>query len=747
MSASRRRFLEASAAASALVALGELPRARAGPPGAERWVKGVCRYCGTGCGILVGVDRGRVSLVRGDAEAHNAGELCLKGFTLPQILAAPDRLLHPLVRQEGRLTKTTWAEALDFVARRFREAVEAQGPDAVGFYGSAQATAEEAYAAAKLFRAGIGTNNVDGSARMCSAAAEAGYRASFGLDEPAGCYEDLDQADVFLLIGLNAAETHPVLFERIRRRRQKVPATRLVVVDPRRTPTARAADVHLACLPGSDAAVLNAMAWVLLSEKLVDLPFLRSSVSFGESEPGDRTLEDYASFLLDYAPERVASRAGCRAVDIVAAARAFGAKGRGAVSLWAAGLNQHLRGGFANSLVHNLHLLTGKVGRPGSASFALAGQGGLGGIRAAGALAHTLPCGRLVANADDRAAVERLWGLPSGALPARPGLPGLDLFRGLARGTLRCLYVMGSNPGQSLPALEAFRAALDGAFLVVSDAVHPTRTTELADVVLPAALWCEKEGVLGCTDRRFALSEKAVEPPGEARADLEILCDLARRLGHGALLPFRSAEEAWAELLRLGRGTPHDFSGLSRARLREAHGLQWPLPAEGHPGTKRRYVRGDDPLVPAAHPQPISFYGAPGGRAVVWLRSHEPPRERPGGERPFLLTTGRRAEHWNTGTLTRSCGELRHSHAEAVAEIHPGDARRLRVTDGDVVRVTSSRGSVRYPVRVTDTSREGILFVHVHDPERPPGWLTGETTDPATGQPELKTVPVGVEKT
>jgi nitrate reductase NapA len=744
---SRRDFLKASAAASALSALGA--RTVLADTGEVRWVKSVCRYCGTGCGLHVGVKGGKVVQVQGDKDNHNAGFLCLKGFLLPQIMGAPDRLLHPLVRKGGQLVRASWEEALGLVASRFQESIQRHGPDSVGFYGSGQGLTEETYAANKLFKGGIRTNNVDGNPRLCMASAVGGYVTSYGKDEPMGCYQDIDHADVFLLVGSNTAEAHPIIFRRIVKRKETSPGTRVVVLDPRRTATSRIADLHLSFVPGTDLAILNAMAHVLFAEGLVDRDFIAAHLAFGEGAEANKALADYEKFLQEYTPARAAEISGCRAEDLVAAARCFGEKGKAAMSMWTMGLNQRTKGVWANNLVHNLHLVTGKIGLPGSTPFSLTGQpNACGGVRDGGALSHLLPYGRLVANEKHRAEVERLWEVPPGTLAPKPGLATVDMFRALEDGKLKCLYVMCTNPGQSLPNVDRYRKAMrrEGAFTVVTEAFHPTRTSELADVVLPAALWAEKEGVYGCAERRYQLLAKAVEPAGEARPDLQILCDLGRRLGHAKLLWFKTPDDAWGELMALAKGTAYDFTGMTRERLRKEPGLLWPLPSEGHPGTKRRYVKGEDPLVPADHPERLLFYGRPDKKAVVWLRPHKPPEETVDAEYPMYFTTGRVIEHWHTGTMTRNCKELRTANYESVAEMHPDDAARAAVKTGDRVKVSSRRGSEQFKVRVVDSARRGLVFVHMHDPDHMCNRITIDAVDPISRQPEFKICAVKVEK-
>ncbi len=748
MNLNRRDILKAAAASSALAALG-LP-AQALASAKTRWVKSVCRYCGTGCGLYVGVEDGKVTAVRGDPDNHNKGLLCLKGFLLPQILRAPDRAKHPLIRKNGELVQASWDEALELVARKFREAVDVHGPQSVAFYGSGQGLTEETYAANKLFKAGLRSNNVEGNPRLCMASAVGGYTTTFGKDEPMGLYEDMDHADVFFIIGSNTAEAHPVLFQRIVRRKEKDPNVKVIVVDPRRTHTARIADLHIGFTPGIDVPILNAMAHVLVRDGLVDETFIATHTLFGEGkDAGNKTWADYKAFVAEWTPERAAQLAGCRAEDIVTAAHLFGDKTKRTTSLWCMGVNQRTQGVWANNLIHNLHLITGKIGLPGSTPLSLTGQpNACGGVRDGGALSHLLPYGRVIANEKHREEMERLWKVPKGTLNPAPGLPTMDLFSALGDGKIKCMYVMTTNPGQSLPNLNKVRGALakPDKFLVVAEAYHPTRTSEFADVVLPAALWAEKEGVYGCTERRYQLLEKAVEPVGEARPDFDIFVELARRLGHGDLLPWKTPADAWTELIELARGTAYDFSGMTRPALQQSHGLIWPLPQEGHPGTRRRYVRGDDPLVPADHPERIKFYGRPDGRAVIWLRGYKPAAEVTDAEYPLWLTTGRALEQWHTATMTSKCKELARANLLTHAELNPLDAAKLGVRDGDAVKVSSRRGSSVYPVKTTDSVAPGIVYMHMHDPDHMVNWLTSDAVDAASRQPEYKVAAVKVEK-
>ncbi len=748
---SRRGFLASAAATSALAAIGRPTETFAQTAsGGMTWTKGVCRYCGTGCGLYKGVKDGKLVAVKGDKDNHNKGFLCLKGFLLPQILDAEDRLLHPLIRKDGKLVTASWDEALDFVAKRFTDSIAKHGPDSVAFYGSGQGYTEETYAANKLFKAGFRTNNVEGNPRLCMASAVGGYVTTYGKDEPMGCYEDIDAADVFFLVGTNTAEAHPILFQRIARRKEADPDNvKVIVVDPRRTPTARIADLHMQFDPGTDLAILNAMAKLIIDWGWHDPDFISDHVAFGEGSSADKAWDDYLAFLEPYTAEYAAKVSGCPKEQIIQAAKWFGRKNRQVMSMWCMGLNQRTRGVWANNLVSNLHLITGKIGVPGSTPFSLTGQpNACGGVRDGGALSHLLPYGRVIANADHRREMETLWGVPEGTIQPKPGKHCIDMFRALGTGDIKCLYIMCTNPGQSLPNVNPYRDAMasEDTFVVVAEAYHPTRTSELADVVLPAAAWSEKEGVFGCSERRYQLDEQAVTPRGESRGDFYILCDLARRCGHGKLLPWKHPEEAWEELATLAADTPYKTQGITRERLKKEHGVLWPCPTEDHPGTKRRYVTGEDPVVPDDWPTRMCFYGKPNNRAVVWMRPQQDPQEVPDAEYPVYYTTGRLIEHWHTGTMTMKCKELANTKTVAEVEMHPADAKRLKVRTGDEVRVTSRRASVVFPALVTEGAREGMVFVHMHDKDRLCNEITIDAFDPGSKQPEFKICAVKMEK-
>ncbi|HEX8820791.1 MAG TPA: nitrate reductase [Archangium sp.] len=711
----------------------------------DTWHKSVCRFCGSGCETRVGLRGGKVVKVEGLQEGWNRGRLCIKGLMNRELLYVSDRAQYPMVRKNGQLVRTTWDEALDAAAAGFREAIAQGGPDAVAYYGSGQLFTQESYTANKLFKGGIGTNNVDGNPRLCMASAAFGYKSVFGADEPSGCYDDIEHATLFFVIGANMAECHPVVWERVRDRIRTHPETQVIVVDPRRTPTARDATLHLQIRPGTDVALLNAMAYELLRTRLIDPAFVENFVTFRKGTPDSPplTLEDFQKFLEDYAPEKVSDVCGLSSAEIREAARLFGIT-QAATSFWTMGLNQQTHGVAANRMMMALHLLTGQIGRPGASPFSLTGQTNAGGgVRDTGTLAHALPAGRLVSKEKDRHEMEKLWGLPEGRISPNPGLSAVPMFEAMREGKVRAALVMATNPARSLPNADRYRAGMEKAFLVVCDSIFPTDTAQLADVFLPAAMWAEKEGVFSQSERRYHLVEKLVEPPGEARSDLDILVAFGERLGHGELLKARTPEAVWDEWRRISAGSSYDFTGITYARLKELPGLTWPCPSEEHPGTCHRFVPGKDPL--AKKEGRIDFYARPDGRAVIYLSEQGPFRENVTSDYPMILTTGRRLEHWHTATLTGRIPQLKDIPTDYL-EIHPGDAVVMGVKEGDLVQVTSARGSVRLHAKPSMRVRTGVVFALMHSTEHLVNAATSDYLDPTSAQPEYKMAAVRVER-
>ncbi|MBD3274551.1 MAG: molybdopterin-dependent oxidoreductase, partial [Candidatus Marinimicrobia bacterium] len=517
MGITRREFIKATAASAAAAAIGvDLMFSKSLMAQSDgEWHKSVCRYCGVGCGMMVQTRDGKIVGLRGDKEnTINNGLLCVKGFYLHKVVTAENRLKQPLIRKNGKLQEASWDEAMDLVATRFRESIDQNGPDSVAFYGSGQAETEETYIANKLFKGHIGTNNVEGNPRLCMASAVGGYISSFGSDEPVGTYDDMDSADMFFIVGSNTAEAHPVLFDRIVRRRRENPNLKIVIVDPRQTPTDKVADMTLQCIPGYDMAILHAMAKIIIDEGYADEEFINDTVNFSDGSNAI-SYDEYKEFLSKFTPEYAAERTGTNAEDIILAARMFGETER-VMSMWTMGVNQRIRGVWMNNLIHNLHLLTGKLGYPGADSFSLTGQpNACGGVREGGGLAHLLPGHRVVANAQHREEIANIWNVPASNIAPKPGLHTMAMFEAVADGDIKALYVMCTNPAQSLPNLNDYLQGMKDTFMVVAEAFHPTETSKIADVVLPAAFWGEKEGVYGCTERRSQYMPKLVEPQGE----------------------------------------------------------------------------------------------------------------------------------------------------------------------------------------------------------------------------------------
>jgi len=770
MDISRRQLLKYSAAIAAASAIGlELPLPKnAGAVHVEKWVKAVCRYCGAGCGVYVGVDKGKVVAVQGDKDNWNKGFLCIKGYYLPPILYANDRLKSPMLKKDGKFVRISWKQAMDLMVEKFADSIKKNGVHSVAFYGSGQAYTEESYVMNKLFKGGLGTNNIDGNPRLCMASAAVGYVSTFGKDEPMGSYDDIQHAECFFIIGSNMAEAHPVIFRLINERKQKDKNVKIIMVDPRKTLSARIADMHMSFNPGTDLAILNAMAHVIVKENLYSKEFVGQHTVFKKlvaSGPPPKvtkvTWDEYVKFLDDYTPEAAEKISKCPKEDIIKAARMF-AQSKATMSFWCMGLNQRTRGVWVNNLVHNLHLLTGQICRPGATSFSLTGQpNACGGVRDGGLLSHLLPYGRLVAVETHRKEMEKFWGLPEGRIHPKPGPTAVDIFRGFNKGGIKALWVACTNPGQSLPNVSPYRKGMESkdTFLVVSEAYHPTRTSELADLVLPAALWVEKDGTYGQSERRYQYLEKAVEPQGEAKPDLMVMTEFANKLLTALgkqdeakkLFNYKTSEDVWNEIRECSKGTAYDFMGMTRARMKKAHGIQWPTPTEDHPGTLRRYtLKYGDPLLKKFDPQAtdVSFYGAKadGNRATIWVRPHKGPAEPVDIEYPFALTTGRQIEHWHTGTMTLKVPELKRSAPDAYAEMNPNDAKKLGIKSKDKVKLTSRRGSIVLEAKVVDVPREGLIFVPMHYPDRLINALTTDAYDALSKQPEFKICAVKVEK-
>ncbi len=765
----RRDFLKASAIAAALAATGCKPGVpkpagqTAGEGEPEKWNRAVCRYCGTGCGTLVGVKGGKIVAVKGDPENPvNRGLLCAKGLFLGKMLYGEDRLTKPLIRKGGKLVEASWDEAMDLVVAKFKEAIATHGPNSVAFFSSGQATVQEGYLVSKIFKGGIGTNNVEPNARMCMASAVAGFMQVFGIDEPSGAYADIEEADTFFLIGSNAAECHPILYSRITDRKVKNPNVKVVVADPRRTRTAEIADAHLAFVPGTDLALLNAFAKVILDEGLTDEKFLADHINFAggptqigygladkEMFPADpiqkSSYEKYKKFLEDYTPEKVEKLCGIPASTIRDTARLLFGKGRKTMSLWTMGINQRVRGVWLQELIYNLHFLTGKFGKPGNTAFSLTGQpSACGTSREVGVFSHRLPADMVVANPEHRKITAKIWGVPVEKIPAKPGYHTVEMFRAVDRGEITVLWSHSNNVGQSIPKANRYRPAMERAFLIVSD-IYPTRTTELADVVLPSAGWSEKEGLFGNGERRTQFITKSVDPPGEARSDLWQLMEFARRMGLGQLMPYKDypEKEIFEEYRQFTLGVGHDLAPYEE--YKKHPGLMWPV-VDGKE-TVRRFVSGSDPYVKPGQGD-LYFYKKPDGKALMFIRPYEPPSEVPDGDYPFWLSTGRVLEHWHSGTMTMRVPELKKAVPNAYVEVHPDDAAALNIKRGDRVKVATRRGDLVLPAEVNGRGnpQKGSVFIPWFDEHLLANLLTIDAHDPISKEPDYKNCACKIEK-
>ncbi len=539
--------------------------------------KSTCCYCGVGCGVIIESEDGRITGVRGDPDhPANFGRLCTKGATLhlsaaPETLAA--RALYPMLHGE----RVNWDAALDHAAERFAAAIREHGPDSVAFYVSGQLLTEDYYVFNKLAKGLIGTNNIDTNSRLCMSSAVSGYKMTLGADAPPCAYDDIAQTDCLFIAGSNTAWAHPVLFRRIEDAKKANPELKIIVVDPRRTDTAEAADLFLPILPGSDIALYNAMLHVMLWEGLVDNAYIAAHTE---------GFEALKAIVRDYTPAMAADICGVPAEDIVKAAQWFGAAGKATLSLYCQGLNQSVHGSHNNAALIHLHLATGKIGKPGSGPFSLTGQPNAMGGREAGGMATLLPGHRELANAEHRAEIAELWGVDS--VPEAPGLSAVELFDAVHAGKIKALWIACTNPAQSLPEADKVREALARCdFVVVQEAYADTDTTEFAHLLLPASSWGEKEGTVTNSERRISRVCAATPSPGEARADWDIAADFSRRLGvalgraqqAAAMFPYVRPEQVFIDHVETTRGRDLDITGLSYARLENQGPQQWPFPS------------------------------------------------------------------------------------------------------------------------------------------------------------------------
>ena len=692
-------------------------------------VRSTCCYCGVGCGIVVSRRNDGKLVLEGDRDHPGSrGELCSKGRTLLHTVAAREqRLLWPELRLERQAPRRRvgWDEAIAHVARRFAAIIAAHGPDSVAFYISGQCLTEEYYLANKLVKGFLGTNNVDTNSRLCMSSAVAGYKATLGADSVPVCYDDLDHADTFLIAGANPAWAHPIVFKRIEARKAADPdRVRLICVDPRRTATATASDLHLPIRPGTDVALFHGIAAHLLAKGHTDEQFIAAHTT-GFAALGME--------LSEWSPARAAAICGVPEADIVQAAEWLGGDRR-FLSLWTMGLNQSAVGVDKNVALINLSLLTGKIGRPGCGPFSLTGQPNAMGGREVGGLANLLPAHRNLADPAHRAEVAAFWGVKT--LRDQPGLTAVEQLQAAQDGRLKALWVICTNPAASLPDRHAVEAGFANLDLLVVQDIFPTETTALADVVLPAATWLEKTGTMTSSERRVTLLEAAVAPPGEALPDNEILLRFARAMGFGAAFAFADTEAIWREHAALTKGRDCDVSGIDYALLRVRHGVQWPCPAPDAPAVPRLY---EDHRFAFAD-----------GKARFAAPAFLQRSEVADAAYPLVLDTGRIRDQWHYGSRSGRVVRLGEHTPSPRLTIHPDDATTRGIRDGDIVEVTGRRGRLRLRAEVTVDIRPGVVYAPMHWSRGNAGelgavnTLTSPILDPISKEPDLKYAAVQV---
>ncbi|MFJ5832789.1 molybdopterin-dependent oxidoreductase [Streptomyces sp. NPDC093089] len=717
-------------------------------------VRTVCSYCGVGCGIVLDVARDPATGLRravratGDkAHPSNSGRLCTKGSTSADMMAAPGRARTALVRAErgGESAETDVDAAVTAVAGRLRALLDEHGPDALSFYVSGQMSLEAQYLANKLAKGFVRTRHIESNSRLCMASAGSGYKLSLGADGPPGSYQDFDRADAFLVIGSNMADCHPILFLRMMERVKA--GARLIVVDPRRTATADKADLFLQIRPGTDLALLNGLLHLLVADGRTDEEFIAEFTEGWEGMP---------DFLADYPPARVAEVTGLAEADIRQAARWIGEAGEW-MSCWTMGLNQSTHGTWNTNALVNLHLATGALCRPGSGPFSLTGQPNAMGGREMGYMGPGLPGQRSVLVDADRAFVEELWNVPEGSVRKDTGTGTVDMFERMAAGEIKACWIICTNPVASVANRRTVIAALEAAELVVTqDVFAETETNAYADVVLPATLWAESDGVMVNSERNLTLVRGVVDPPGQALPDWQLIARVACEMGFADAFTYAGSEEVFEELKRAWNPqTGWDLRGVTYERLR-ATPVQWPAAtADGPDRNPVRYVNdgvSQTLLEREDGSRPRLAFPTESGRARFFARPHLPAAELPDDDYPFVLNTGRLQHQWHTLTKTGKVAKLAKLDPGPFVEVHPEDAAALGVAGGDHLEISSRRGRAVLPVVVTDRVRPGNCFAPFHWNDLFGEYLsinavTHDAVDPVSFQPELKACAVALSRT
>ena len=826
---SRRDVIKAQAIAAAAAAAGIAVPAQAQNIVTDRkltelkWSKAPCRFCGTGCSIMVATKAGRVVATHGDAKAEvNRGLNCVKGYFLSKIMYGEDRLTQPLLRKrdgayhkDGAFEPVSWDEAFDIMADKWKRTLKEKGPTAIGMFGSGQWTVWEGYAASKLMKAGFRSNNIDPNARHCMASAVGGFMRTFGIDEPMGCYDDFEHADAFVLWGSNMAEMHPILWTRVADRAFSNPHVKVAVLSTFRHRSFDLADIPMIFTPQTDMVILNYIANYIISKDAVNQDFVAKHVRFkrGNDDIGyglrpehplevaaknngkaggasDITFEEFAEFVKPYTAEKASEMSGVPVKHLEELAALYADPKVKIMSLWTMGVNQHTRGVWVNNMIYNIHLLTGKISTPGNSPFSLTGQpSACGTAREVGTFSHRLPADLVVANPEHRATAEKIWKLPEGTIPGKPGAHAVLQNRLLKDGKINCYWVQVNNNMQAAPnmmeeGLPGYRNPDN--FIVVSDA-YPTVTAEAADLILPTAMWVEKEGAYGNAERRTQFWHQLTDAPGESKSDLWQLVEFSKRFtvedvwpkdlidkmpefagkslydvlyrnGQVDQYPLDETSKDYAnheavdfgfyiqkglfeEYAAFGRGHGHDLAPFER--YHETRGLRWPV-VDGKE-TRWRFKEGSDPYAKAG--SDYDFYGHKDGKAVIFALPYEPPAESPDKDYPLWLTTGRVLEHWHSGSMTQRVPELYKAVPDALCYIHPDDASELGLRRGSEVRVKSRRGEIvtRIETRGRNKPPRGLVFVPWFDASQLINKVTLDATDPISKQTDFKKCAVRIE--
>ena len=836
MKLNRRDFIKANAAAAAMSAAGMAAPGTALAQGKDeiRWDKAACRFCGTGCGVLVGTQEGRVVATQGDPDAPvNRGLNCIKGYFLSKIMYGSDRLKTPMLRmKDGKFDKNgdfkpiSWKQAFDIMEEKCKATLKAKGADGIAMFGSGQWTIWEGYAAAKLWKAGFRSNNLDPNARHCMASAVAGFMRTFGIDGPMGCYDDIEHADAFFLWGSNMAEMHPILWTRITDRKLSSKHVKVGVLSTFEHRSFELADIPMVFKPSTDLAILNFICHHIITTGKVNQDFVSKHVNFKKGETdigfglrpthpleqkatsngypgadgkpkGDTgkstpiTFEEFKKFVADYPVEKVAKLSGVPAKDLIAMAELYADPKVKCVSFWTMGFNQHTRGTWVNNMIYNVHLLVGKISEPGNSPFSLTGQpSACGTAREVGTFSHRLPADMVVTNPEHRKHTEELWGLPDGTINPKVGLHAVAMARALKDGKVNFYWQQCNNNMQAGPNINeelypGWRKPEN--FIVVSDP-YPTVSAMAADLILPTAMWVEKEGAYGNAERRTQFWRQQVKAPGEARSDVWQVMEFAKRFkveevwpaeliakdaklkgktlfdilyANGVVNKYKLNETApgfenedskllgfyiqkglFEEYAKFGRGHGHDLAPFDT--YHKARGLRWPV-VEGKE-TLWRFREGYDPYVKKG--EGIKFYGHKDGKAVIFALPYQDPPEMPDADYNLWLCTGRVLEHWHTGSMTRRVPELYKSFPDAVVFMHPDDARDRGLQRGMEVKIASRRGEVvmRVETRGRNKPPRGLVFIPFFDAGRLVNKVTLDATCPISKETDYKKCAVKVTK-